>query len=98
MRNLHNALADTLDRFQPRLNWRILPDPDLTTRWRIQVWYGDESLLETEILELDGEAVGCVLQRRNISFRTMQRFMDTLMQNLDDEPNGSPPGGGPPTH
>ncbi len=95
MRNIHNALADTLVRFQPRLNWRILPDPDLQTRWRIQVWIGEESLLEAEILDLEGDAVGCVLERRNISFRTMQRFMDTLMQNLDE--SRSPPGGEP-TH
>ncbi len=94
MRNIHNALADTLDRFQPRLNWRILPDGNLPNRWRVQVWHAEESLLEAEILNLEGDAVGCVLQRRNISFRTMQRFMDTLMHNLE---SNSPPGGEP-TH
>lgn len=98
MRNLDNALADTLARFQPRLNWRILPDGDVTSRWRVQVWHTEESMLEVEILNLEGDAVGCVLDRRNISFRTMQRFMDTLMDNLDDLPNRRPPGGEPPTH
>ncbi len=97
MRNIHNALADTLDRFQPRLNWRILPDGDLNCRWKIQVWNGDDSLLEAEILDLEGDAVGCVLERKNISFRTMQRFMDTLMRNLDEGQPNSPPGGEP-TH
>jgi hypothetical protein len=97
MRNIHNALADTLTRFQPQLNWRILPDGDIPNRWRIQVWNGEESLLEAEILNLEGDAVGCVLERRNISFRTMQRFMDTLMHNLDERPPNSPPGGEP-TH
>jgi hypothetical protein len=96
MRNIDNALADTLTRFQPQLNWRILPDGDLDTRWRIQVWLGEDSLLEAEILDLEGDAVGCVLQRRNISFRTMQRFMDTLMANLDER--SSRPPGGEPTH
>lgn len=96
MRNLHDALSDTLDRFQPRLNSRILPDGDLDCRWRVQVWLGDESLLEVEILDIDGTPVGCVLERRNISFRTMQRFMNTLMDNLDEE-GGHPPGGEP-TH
>ncbi len=96
MRNLHNALADTLTRFQPQLNWRILPDPDVPTRWRVQVWAAEESLLEVEILNLEGDAVGCVLDRRNISFRTMQRFMDTLMGNLEDAPPNHPPGGEPP--
>lgn len=95
MRNIHNALADTLTRFQPQLNWRILPDGDLNARWRIQVWTEGESLLEVEVLDLDGTPVGCVLDRRNISYRTMQRFMNTLMDNLEDEPNGSPPGGEP---
>ena len=95
MKNLDNALADTLARFQPVLNWRILPDGDLNCRWRVQVWHEEDSLLEVEILNLEGDAVGCVLQRKNISFRTMQRFMDTLMHNLDDAPN-RPPGGEPP--
>lgn len=95
MKNLHNALADTLARFQPMLNWRILPDPDLNCRWRVQVWNGEDSLLDVEILDLEGDPVGCVLDRRNISFRTMQRFMDTLMQNLEDDPNVPPPGGEP---
>ena len=95
MKNLDNALADTLARFQPMLNWRILPDADLNCRWRVQVWHAEDSLLEVEILDLEGDAVGCVLQRKNISFRTMQRFMDTLMANLDDAPN-RPPGGEPP--
>lgn len=85
MRNLHNALADTLARFQPALNWRILPDPDLNTRWRIQVWEAEDSVLDVEILNLDGTPVGCVLNRKNIPFRTMQRFMDTLMDNLDED-------------
>ncbi len=95
MRNLHNALADTLVRFQPQLNWRILPDADLPNRWRIQVWNGNDSLLEVEILDVEGDPVGCVLQRKNISLRTMQRFMDTLMRELDANPN-HPPGGEPP--
>lgn len=95
MRTLDNALADTLARFQPALNWRILPDPDLDMRWRVQVWNGEDSLLDIEILNLDGTAVGCVLDRRNISYRTLQRFMDTLMHNLEDHPN-HPPGGEPP--
>lgn len=95
MRNLDNAVADTLARFQPQLNWRILPDADLNCRWRVQVWHEEDSLLEVEILNLEGDAVGCVLQRKNISFRTMQRFMDTLMDNLDDAPI-PPPGGEPP--
>ncbi len=98
MRNLANALADTLERFRPQLNWRILPDGDLDTRWRVQVWTGEDTLLELEVLNLEGTPVGCVLDRRNISFRTMQRFMTTLMDNLEDEMPNHPPGGEPPTH
>ena len=96
MRNLDNALADTLRRFVQPLEWRILPDPDLTTRWRIQVWDSPNSMLEVEILDLEGTPVGCVLNRKNIPFRTMQRFMDTLMHHLDEIP--PPPGGEPPYH
>jgi hypothetical protein len=94
MRNVENALADTLTRFQPQLDWRVLPDGDLNCRWRVQVWAGEDVHLEVEVLEIEGEAVGCVLERRNISFRILQRFMDTLMDNLEDRPN-RPPGGEP---
>jgi hypothetical protein len=92
MRNLHNALADTLERFHPQLSWRILPDPDINTRWRIEIWR-DASRLELEILDLDGEAVGCVLSRANFPFRSMRAFMNTLMDSLDASPH--PPGGSP---
>lgn len=95
MRNLQNALADTIVRFQPALNWQVLPDPDIPTRWRVRIWNGEDSELEVEILDLEGDAVGCVLSRKNIPFRTMRRFMDTLMHNLEDGPN-HPPGGEPP--
>jgi hypothetical protein len=95
MRNLHNALADTLAHFHPQLNWRILPDADLDARWRIQVWHGEDSRLEVEILNLEGDAVGCVLERKNISSRIMHRFMDRLMNALDEDAQ-SPPGGEPP--
>ena len=97
MRNLHAALTDTLVRFRTPLDWQILPDPDLPNRWRVRVRDAEDSLLEVEILDLEGTPVGCVLQRKNIPFRTMQRFMDTLLTQLDEE-EGSPPGGEPPTH
>jgi hypothetical protein len=95
MRTLDNALSDTLAYFVAHLDARILPDPDLETRWRIQVEDRQTpgSLLEVEILNLNGEAVGCVLQRTQIPFRTMRRFMNRLMDALDD--GGSPPGGSP---
>jgi hypothetical protein len=95
MRTLDNALSDTLESFTAHLDARILPDPDLETRWRIQVEdrQAPGSLLEVEILNLNGEAVGCVLQRTQIPFRTMRRFMNRLMDALDDAP--SPPGGSP---
>lgn len=95
MRTLDNALSDTLSSFVAHLDARILPDPDLETRWRIQVEdrQAPGSLLEVEILNLHGEAVGCVLQRTQIPFRTMRRFMNRLMDALDD--GASPPGGSP---
>lgn len=93
MRNLPDALADTVAQIQPRLNWRILPDDALNSRWRVRVWFED-AFLEVEILDLEGDAVGCVLERRNLSRRAMQRFMDILMDELDESPM-HPPGGSP---
>jgi len=95
MRTLATALSDTLESFEAHLEARILPDPDLETRWRIQVEDRQVpgSCLEVEILNLEGEAVGCVLQRTQIPFRTMRRFMNRLLDALDD--SASPPGGSP---
>jgi hypothetical protein len=95
MRTLATALSDTLESFEAHLEARILPDPDLETRWRIQVEDRQTpgSLLEVEILNLEGEAVGCVLQRTQIPFRTMRRFMNRLLDALDE--GASPPGGSP---
>ena len=95
MRTLPNALSETLESFEAHLYARILPDPDLETRWRIQVedLQTPGSLLEVEILNLDGEAVGCVLQRTQVPFRTMRRFMNRLLEALDSDV--SPPGGSP---
>jgi hypothetical protein len=95
MRTLANALSDTLESFEAHLYARILPDPDLDTRWRIHVedLQTPGSCLEVEILNLEGEAVGCVLQRTQIPFRTMRRFMNRLLEALDGDI--SPPGGSP---
>ena len=97
MRTLQTALAETLAQFPSSLRVQILPDPDLETRWRIEIEDPEvpTSLLEVEVLELEGDAVGCVLYRRHIPVWMMNRFMNLLMQRLDSSPH--PPGGEPTT-
>jgi hypothetical protein len=97
MRTIQTALAETLAHFPSSLHAQILPDPDLETRWRIEIDDPEvpNSLLEVEILELEGDAVGCVLYRRHIPVWMMNRFMNLLMQRLETSPH--PPGGDPTT-
>jgi hypothetical protein len=95
MRSVQTALTETLACFTIQLDARVLPDPDLETRWRIEIEDPSvpHSILEVEILNLDGEAVGGVLHRRHVPVWVMNRFMNLLMDRLDTSPH--PPGGSP---
>jgi hypothetical protein len=82
MRNIHNAVSDVMEHFNGEMNTRIIADPDIHNRWRIEVTK-DDSLLDIEVLLLDDTPIACVLQRRNVGRRVMNRFMDLLMEYLD---------------
>lgn len=85
MKNIHNALSDTLDYYNGRLTATVHDDPNVPSRWRIEVRHTQipNVLLEIEMLELEGEWVGCVLQKVNVGRRSMNFFMDVLMDYLE---------------
>ena len=85
MRNIHNALSDVLERYNGVLSANIVQDPNHQHRWVVQVRHNQvpNSLLELEILEIENEPIGCILQQVNIGRRSMFRFMDRLMDALD---------------
>lgn len=83
MKNIHNALSDVLEHYNGHLTAQVVEEQE--NRWKIQVRHLQvpNSLLEFEILEIDNEPVGCVLQRINIGRRSMNRFMDLLLDALE---------------
>jgi hypothetical protein len=85
MKNIHNALSDVLETYNGILSAQVIQDPNNEKRWKIQVRHNQSpnSFLEIEILEIDNEPIGCVLQQVNIGRRSMFRFMDRLLDALD---------------
>lgn len=86
MRNIYNAVSDVLEHINGDIDSSIHEDPNVPNRWRIQIKNRQvqDSLLEVEILVLDNEPIGCVLQRRHVGRRVMNRIMDLLMDYLED--------------
>lgn len=84
MKNIHNALSDVLEHYNGELSGQVIEEHE-NNRWKIQVRHIQDanSLLEIEILDIENEPVGCVLQRVNIGRKSMNRFMDRLMNALE---------------
>jgi hypothetical protein len=95
MRNIYNALTDTMVAFRDTLESRVIPDPMVRTRWRVQIIDREipNSLLEVEVLNLEGDPVGCVLEQTNLPRTTVARFLRLFMESLDS--SFRPPGGSP---
>jgi hypothetical protein len=89
MRNIHNALSDTLNTLNIRdAMTSILQDPNDPDCWRISLYSLDHDnrdvVLEVEVIDRNNGPVGSVLFRRNVGRRSMSRFMDTLMDKVCD--------------
>ena len=89
MRNIDNAISDVLEHYNGRITTRIVEDPNVPQRWRIEVRHVQvpDALLEIEILNLENEPIACVLQKVNVGRRSMNRFMDLLMDYLEEDVN-----------
>ena len=89
MRNLHNALSDTLEvlRIQD-VHTSILRDPNDSDCWRISLYTLDHEnrdvVLEVEVIDRVNGPVGAVLFRKNMGRHSMTLFMNTLMDRVCD--------------
>lgn len=87
MRNIDNALQDTLDTMGIARHIHSYIREMGPTQWRVVIRHNQisGSLLEVEIThDEDGDPIGAVLQRVRISERTMNVFMDTFLDFLED--------------
>lgn len=89
MRNIHNALADTLEILDIRNTFTsVLQDPNDSECWRVSLYSLDHEnrdvVLEVEVIDRINGPVGAVLFRKNIGRRSMARFMNTLMEKVCD--------------
>jgi len=89
MRNLHNALSDTLEILNIRDTFTsVLQDPNDPDCWRVSLYSLDHDnqdvVLEVEIIDRNNGPVGAVLFRKNVGRRSMSRFMNALMDKVCD--------------
>jgi hypothetical protein len=108
MRNPINAVSDTLvaTGLVEAVRDITVQDAVNPRKWTIRFESKNNALIRSflvvEVIEEDdGDASVCVLRRFNVGRRAMVRIMNTLVDQLDDEPILAgplvpPPGGAPP--
>ena len=81
MRAIDTAMAEILPKYKG-LTFEI--EPDTPHRTLLTVWNEcvPGSYLKIEILDNEGTAAACVLQKVNVGRRSMTRFMNRLMDAL----------------
>lgn len=88
MRNIHNALSDVVSSCRnATLEYDIIAEIPEETRWIVNLYNRNvpNSLLQFEVIDDRGIPKCCVLQRMNVSLRSMSGFMNQLVDKLDDE-------------
>jgi hypothetical protein len=90
MRNIHNALSDTLEALNINdAHTSILRDPNDPACWRVSLYALDHEnrdvVLEVEVIDRENGPVGTVLFRRNMGRHSMTLFMNTLMDKVCDD-------------
>lgn len=92
MRSPENAVSDVLEELnmQQIVIDTTVQDPRNPERWLIKFESKPEALIHSfiliEIMENNGDFLGCVLQRHNCGRRAMTRIMDLLMNKLESLP------------
>lgn len=86
MRNIDEALAQVICDYKPdTLRYSITQDiPDKV--WIVDIHHqqAPESLLRIEVIDDDGVPKCLVLQKINVGRRSMYKFMNRLVNRLDD--------------
>jgi hypothetical protein len=85
MRNVDNALSTVVTNYKNNsIHYEIIEsDRDL---WVVNVYNRDApgSLLQIEIIDDDGIPKCCVMKKLNVGRSSMVKFMNRLMDQLDD--------------
>lgn len=86
MKNVHNALSTVVETYRRNsLEYDIVQELPNDNLWVVNVYNRDApgSLLQIEIIDDDGVPKCCVLQKLNVGYRSMSRFMNRLVNELE---------------
>jgi hypothetical protein len=84
MDSITESVQHVVSQLKGNIQYNVLRDNDAEARWVVQVRNQDipNTLLEFEVLRMDGQYVSCVLQKVNVGRRVMFRFMNKFMNDL----------------
>lgn len=87
MRNIDNALSDVVELYKfDTIRYDIIKANYEENVWIVNVYNTNapESLLKIEIIDNNGQPACCVLERTNVGRRSMFKFMNRLVNSLQD--------------
>jgi alkyl hydroperoxide reductase subunit AhpC len=87
MRNVENALSDVVIMYQSgEIQYEIIEYKEQDQIWIVNVYNqaAPDALLQVEIIDDNGIPACCVLTRRNVGRRSMYKFMDRLIDALEN--------------
>jgi len=81
MDSITESVQRVVSQLKGNIDYTVSQDNE---RWVVQVRNQDipNTLLEFEVLRMDGQYVSCVLQKVNVGRRIMFRFMNKFMNDL----------------
>lgn len=81
MDSITESVQRVVSQLKGNIDYTVSQDNE---RWVVQVRNQDipNTLLEFEVLRMDGQYVSCVLQKVNVGRRVMFRFMNKFMNDL----------------
>jgi len=85
MRNIDNVLTDIVSKYKfDTIEYNIIQSNEIDGIWVIEVRNKriEDSFLKIEILRNEGTPACCVLERRNVGYRSMSAFMNRLVESL----------------
>lgn len=86
MRNVDNALSDVVGMYKNNsIHYTIVESVD--DYWKVNVYHREapDALLQIEIIDDEGVPKCCVLKKINVGRTSMVKFMNRLVDALDDE-------------
>lgn len=86
MKNVHNALSDVVSMYRANvLEYDVIQHIPEHNLWIVNVYNRDApgSLLQVEVIDDQGIPKCCVLQKVNVGWRSMYKFMNRLVDALD---------------